>query len=382
MNFTIPTKEFKKGLGIAERITGKNMTLPILDNVLIETDKGFLKISATDLELGVQWWGNCKIEDEGKIAIPAKLLNQVIGSLSVSEETVNIKEKGLSLVVESSKKFKTNVKGFSSDDFPIIPSFLRDVFIEIDGRKMKEALISVVDVSSVSNIRPEISGIFMYFGKDSVRFVATDSFRLAEKVLKFSANSGYQNKFDKDLEFIIPQKAVKELINIISDDGRPVRLYMSESQLLFEISYLKDNHPEVSLVSRQIEGQYPNYQEIIPKNAKTKIITNRDDFIKKIKTAGIFGGKINEVSFSINKNSDEIEITSQDTDSGESKQLLNAQAEGGDLKISFNWKFVLDGLQNIKSSEISFEFQGIEGPAVIRGIGDDSYLYVVMPIKL
>ncbi|MDD5639842.1 MAG: DNA polymerase III subunit beta [Candidatus Pacebacteria bacterium] len=382
MNFTIPTKEFKKGLGITERITGKNMTLPILDNVLIETDKDFLKISATDLELGIQWWGLCKIENEGKISIPAKLLNQVIGSLSASEENVNIKEKGLSLIVESSKKFKTNIKGFSSDDFPIIPSFLKDVFIEIDGKKMKEALVSVVDVASISNIRPEISGIFMHFGKNSVRFVATDSFRLAEKVLKFSPNSGYQNKFDKDLEFIIPQKAIKELINIISEDGRPVRLYMSESQLLFEISYLKNNHPEVNLVSRQIEGQYPNYQEIIPKSAKTKIIVNRDDFMKKIKTAGIFGGKINEVSFAINKGSDEIEITSQDVDSGESKQSINSQIEGGDLKVSFNWKFVLDGLQNIKSSEISFEFQSSEGPAVIRGIGDDSYLYVVMPIKL
>jgi len=382
MNFTIPTKEFKKGLGIAERITGKNMTLPILDNVLIENDTEYLKISATDLELGIQWWGVCKTEKEGKIAVPARLLNQVIGSLSVSEETVNIKEKGLSLVVESSKKFKTNVKGFSSDDFPIIPSFFKDVFIEIDGRKMKEALTSVVDVSSISNIRPEISGIFMYFGKDSVRFVATDSFRLAEKVLKFAANSNYQNKFDKDLEFIIPQKAVKELINIIPEDGRSIKIYMSESQILFETTYINNNHPEVNLVSRQIEGQYPNYQEIIPKSSKTRIVVDRDEFIKEVKTAGIFGGKINEISLGIKKGGSEIEITSQDADSGESNQSLDAKIEGGDLKVSFNWKFVLDGLQNIKSPEISFEFQGSEGPAVIRPIGDDSYLYVVMPIKL
>jgi DNA polymerase-3 subunit beta len=382
MNFTIPTKEFKKGLGITERITGKNMTLPILDNVLIENDTEYLKISATDLELGIQWWGLCKTEKEGKIAVPARLLNQVIGSLSASEETVNIKEKGLSLVVESSKKFKTNVKGFSSDDFPIIPSFFKDVFIEIDGRKMKEALTSVVDVSSISNIRPEISGIFMYFGKDSVRFVATDSFRLAEKVLKFAANSNYKNKFDKDLEFIIPQKAVKELINIIPEDGRSIKIYMSESQILFETTYLNNNHPEVNLVSRQIEGQYPNYQEIIPKSSKTRIVVDRDEFMKEVKTAGIFGGKINEISLGIKKGGNEIEITSQDADSGESNQSLDAKIEGGDLKVSFNWKFVLDGLQNIKSPEISFEFQGSEGPAVIRPIGDDSYLYVVMPIKL
>jgi len=382
MNFTIQTKELKKGLGIAERITGKNMTLPILDNVLMETENGYLKMSATDLELGIQWWGICTIEKEGKIAVPARLLNQVIGSISASGETVNIKEKGLSLIVESAKKLKTNVKGFSSDDFPIIPSFLRDVFIEIDGKKMKEALMSVVDISSISSIRPEISGIFMYFGKDSVRFVATDSFRLAEKKILFTSKSNYENKFDKELEFIIPQKAVKELINIIPEDGRTVKIYMSESQILFEAIYLNDNHAEVNLVSRQIEGQYPNYQEIIPKTSKTKIIVNRDEFIKEIKTAGIFGGKINEVSFIVNKGGDEMEITSRDTESGESTQSINAQIEGGDLKVSFNWKFVLDGLQSIKSQDISFEFQGGEGPAVIRPVGDDSYLYVVMPIKL
>lgn len=381
MNFTIQTKELKRGLGIAERITGKNMTLPILDNVLIETDKDYLKMSATDLELGVQWWSECKVEKEGKLAVPARLLNQVIGSISTSGEVINIKEKNLSLVVESEKKFKTNVKGFSSEDFPIIPSFLKDVFIEIDGKVMKEALVSVVDVSSISSIRPEISGIFMCFGKNSVRFVATDSFRLAEKKINFTKESGYKNTFDKELEFIIPQKAVKELINIIPEDGRSVKVYMSESQILFEVVY-KNNHPEVSLVSRQIEGQYPNYQEIIPKNSKTKIITNREEFIKEIKTAGIFGGKINEVSLYVGKGANEIEISSRDIESGESTQSLIAKTDGNELKVSFNWKFVLDGLQNIKTQEISFEFQGSEGPAIIRPIGDDSYLYVVMPIKL
>jgi len=381
MNFTIQTKELKKGLGIAERITGKNMTLPILDNVLIETDGSYLKMSATDLELGVQWWGVCNTEKEGKIAVPARLLNQVIGSISALGESVSIKEKNLSLVVESEKKSKTNVKGFSSEDFPIIPSFLKDVFIEIEGRVMKDALSSAVDVASISNIRPEISGIFMYFGKNSVRFVATDSFRLAEKKINFSKNSEYKNTFDKDLEFIIPQKAVKELINIIPEDDRSVRIYVSESQILFEIAY-KDGHPEVSLVSRQIEGQYPNYQEIIPKSFKTKIITNKEEFAKELKMAGIFGGKINEVTLNIKKGEKEIEITSIDAESGESSQMLSSKVDGNDLKVSFNWKFVLDGLQNIKSKDISFEFQGSEGPSIIRPIDDDSYLYVVMPIKL
>jgi len=381
MNFTILTKDFKKGISITERVTGKNMTLPILDNLLIESDKNFIKISATDLELGIEWWGRCITQEEGKIAVPAKLLSQVIGSLVSSEEKVSIKEKSQSLVIETEKKFKTNIKGFSPEDFPIIPSFQKDYYIEIDGKKIKDALSSVVDIANISNIRPEISGVYMCFNKDSVRFVATDSFRLAEKNIKLGENSGYVNNFDKDQEFIIPQKAIKELVSIIPDDGRNLKIYTSESQLLFEICY-DDEHPEIDLISRQIEGQYPAYQEIIPKSAKTKIVINKDEFLKQVKTAGIFGGRTNEISVKIDNSADEVEITSQDSELGESNQFLPAQIEGNNLKVSFNWKFLIDGLQHIKSSEISFEFQGSEGPAVIRGIGDDSYLYMVMPIKL
>jgi len=134
MNFTILVKEFKKGIGMAEKITGKNLTLPILDNLLIEATPNFLKISSTDLEVGMQWWGLCKTEKEGKIAVPAKFLNQLIGSLQ--DDKVNIKEKGSSLIVES-KNLKTQIKGFSADDFPIIPSFLKEIYIEIDGKKYK-----------------------------------------------------------------------------------------------------------------------------------------------------------------------------------------------------------------------------------------------------
>lgn len=382
MNFTILTKEFKKGIAITERVTGKNMTLPILDNILIESIPNFLKISATDLELGIEWWGLCKNQEEGKITVPAKLLSQVVSSLVSSEEKVTVKEKNQSLIVETEKKFKTNIKGFPADDFPIIPSFQKDYFIEIDGRKIREALTAVVDVASVSNIRPEISGIYMYFNKDSVRFVATDSFRLAEKTLKFSPKSEYKNTFDQEQEFIIPQKAIKELINIIPEDGRNLKIYTSESQILFEVNYINVEHAEINLISRQIEGQYPAYQEIIPKTAKTKIVVNKDEFLKQIKTAGIFGGRANEVSLKIENNNNEIEISSEDSELGESNQCLNAQIEGNNLKVSFNWKFIIDGLQQIKSSEISFEFQGNEGPAIIKGIGDDTFLYMIMPIKL
>jgi len=375
MNFTILSKELKKGVGLAEKVTGKNLTLPILDNLLIEALPNFLKISSTDLEVGIQWWGLCKTEKEGKIVVPARFLNQLVGSLP--DDKVNIKEKGNSLVVES-KNLKTQIKGFSADDFPIIPTFLKDIYIELDGKKLKDGLASVVDMASISQIRPEISGVYLVFGKDSVRLVATDSFRLAEKTIHLK--TGYKNLFNKEVDFILPQKTIKELINILSDEEKNIRIYISESQVLFETFLSNSEHQEINLISRQIEGEYPSYQEIIPKESKTKAILNKEEFGKQIKTAGLFGGRTNEVVLKIDGK--EIEIKSQDSEIGESESTIAAKVEGDTLKTSFNWKFIIDGLANMKSSEISFEFQGADGPAVIRPVGDASYLYVVMPIKI
>ncbi|MFA5013291.1 MAG: DNA polymerase III subunit beta [Candidatus Paceibacterota bacterium] len=379
MNFTILTKELKKGIGIAEKITGRNLTLPILDNVLIEATQNFLKISSTDLELGIQWWGLCKTEKEGKIAIPAKLFNQVVNSLS--EEKVTIKEKNNTLTIEA-KNFKTQIKGFPADEFPIIPAFSKDIYIEIDATKLKEGLISVVDMASISQIRPEISGIYFSFEKDMIKMVATDSFRLAEKKVILGQKAGYKNMFKETVNFILPQKAAKELINVIPDGEKSIRVYFSESQVLFESFLPGIDHEEINLISRQIEGEYPSYQEIIPKEGKTKITLNKEDFAKQVKAAGIFGGRTNEIVLRVDPKEKELEIFSQDTDAGESNLNVPAKIEGAEVKISFNWKFIIDGLSNIKSSEITFEMQGNDGPAVIKPIGDASYLYVIMPIKI
>ncbi len=258
---------------------------------------------------------------------------------------------------------------------------MKDIFIEIDGRKLKEGLSSVADVSSPSQIRPEISGVYFSFQKDLIKLVATDSFRLAEKTIHL-AKTGLKNLFNKEVNFILPQKTVKELINILPDEEKSIKIYLSESQVLFETLMDETDHPEINLISRQIEGEYPSYQEIIPKASKTKITLNKEEFAKQVKTAGLFGGRTNEVVLKIDPKEKEFEISSQDSDVGESESTMPAKIEGDSLKVSFNWKFLLDGLVNIKGSEISFEFQGTEGPAVIRPVGDASYLYVIMPIKI
>lgn len=374
MKLTILTHELKKGLNYTERLTGKNLTLPILNNVLIEALPNFLKISSTDLETGIEWWGLCKTEEEGKITIPAKILTQVINN--ISDEKIEIENKNDTLFIKT-KTFKTQIKGYTSDDFPIIPQFSKEDFIEINAQELKDGLIDVVDIASVSQIRPEISGIYFVFKKDLVNLVATDSFRLVERTLQ---SNSYKNSFNDEIKFILSQKTTKEVINILQENTGSVKIYYSESQILFETNLNEVDHPEINLISRQIEGNYPAYKEIIPKEYKTRIIVDKDFLTKQIKLAGLFAGKINEIKI---KNDDKnLEILSQDLELGENSSILEAKIEGEPVEISFNYKFILDGVSRVKTKNVILELQGASGAGVIKAEEGTDYIYVVMPIKI
>ncbi|MDD2909602.1 MAG: DNA polymerase III subunit beta [Candidatus Pacebacteria bacterium] len=374
MKLTILTHELKKGLNYTERLTGKNLTLPILNNVLIEALPNFLKISSTDLETGIEWWGLCKTEEEGKITIPAKILTQVINN--ISDEKIEIENKNDTLFIKT-KTFRTQIKGYTSDDFPIIPQFSKEDFIEINAQELKDGLIDVVDIASMSQIRPEISGIYFVFKKDLVNLVATDSFRLVERTLQ---SSNYKNSFNDEIKFILSQKTTKEVINILQENTGSVKIYYSESQILFETNLNEVDHPEINLISRQIEGNYPAYKEIIPKEYKTRIIVDKDFLTKQIKLAGLFAGKINEIKI---KNDDKnLEILSQDLELGENSSILEAKIEGEPVEISFNYKFILDGVSRVKTKNAILELQGASGAGVIKAEEGVDYIYVVMPIKI
>ncbi|MGI6340686.1 MAG: DNA polymerase III subunit beta [Minisyncoccales bacterium] len=374
MKLTILTHELKKGLNYTERLTGKNLTLPILNNVLIEALPNFLKISSTDLETGIEWWGLCKTEEEGKITVPAKILTQVINN--ISDEKIEIENKNDTLFIKT-KTFRTQIKGYTSDDFPIIPQFSKEDFIEINAQELKDGLIDVVDIASMSQIRPEISGIYFVFKKDLVNLVATDSFRLVERTLQ---SSNYKNSFNDEIKFILSQKTTKEVINILQENTGSVKIYYSESQILFETNLNEVDHPEINLISRQIEGNYPAYKEIIPKEYKTRIIVDKDFLTKQIKLAGLFAGKINEIKI---KNDDKnLEILSQDLELGENSSILEAKIEGEPVEISFNYKFILDGVSRVKTKNAILELQGASGAGVIKAEEGTDYIYVVMPIKI
>ena len=377
MKLIILKENLNNGLSIVDRATGKNPTLPILNNILISAEKNFLNLSGTDLELGIKYWALGKIEKEGQITVPAKTLSGFVNLLPEEKLTLEVKNQDLHIAC---KNYNTKIKGLSADEFPIIPKTENNSFIELNCSLFCDGLSQVVDFTVLNQSRPELSGVYFGFQKDKLRTVTTDSFRLAEKILIF------EKKIDQNFSFILPQKSARELINIFSGKNGKLRLYLSSNQVLFEYLMTEVPHPQIQLVSRLIEGEYPEYQEIIPQKYEARAVLSKDGFLNQIKTASIFSGKTNEIKIRVVPQKRGMEIFSQNPELGEYKSFLAGEInynapQGKEMETVFNYRFLIDGLLNIKNQKVIFELNGEDGPAVLKPEGDNSYVYVLMPIK-
>jgi len=377
MKVIILKENLNNGLNIVSRVAGKNLTLPILNNILLTTEGNFLNLSSTDLELGIKYWSLVKIEKEGSLTVPAKILSSFIGLLPEKKINLEVKNQILHIDCENNK---TQIKGLSSQDYPIIPKIEDENYIELNILPFCEGISQVVEFAALNQVRPELSGIYLNFQKDRVQLTATDSFRLAEKTLHFG------EKINQEKSFILPQKTARELVNIFSEKKGKMKIYFSPNQILFECSMPETAHPQIQIISRLIEGDYPDYQGIIPKKHEVQVLLSKNEFLNQIKTASIFSGKGNEIKIKVNPKKEEVEILSQNPELGENRSILtgkisDSSSKTKEIETIFNYRFLIDGLNNIKSSKVIFELNGEEGPAVLRPEGDINYLYVVMPIK-
>lgn len=372
MKVEILKENLKQGLGIMERSAGKNLSLPILNNVLLSAEDSFLNLTSTDLEMVVKLWILSKVVQRGSAVMPTKVTFSFISSLP--NEKVTIETKSNNLYIES-KNFKTQIQGFSPEEFPIIPKFKEIESLTIQNKNFYQGLSQVVAIASSSQNKPEIAGIFFSFSKNKLTIAATDSFRLAEKKLTLEGAA------KKEYSCILPQKTAKDLVSILEGKEGILTISLSENQVLFEFPMEDIKHPQLQVTSRLIEGQYPNYQDIIPSEFKTKMMVKKDEFLNQIKMASLFSNRNNEIKILVNPEKQNIEIFSQNPTIGENKSSLEAKVEGVAIEVSFNCKFLIDGVQNIKSSEILFNISKEDGPSVLKPVGDESYLYVVMPIK-
>ena len=367
-------ENLKRNLDNALRIVKYNTTLPILNNFLLSTEKGMLKISSTDLEIGFISWVSSKILKDGSITVPAQLLSQFVNNLPNKNILLEVINSKLNLSCEN---INASINGLEAEDFPIIPKTKNDSVLIINSRVLKESLNCVINSSATSDSRPEISSVYIKFSPDQIKFVATDSFRLAHKTI-FIFSKDFKEKvkinFEKSQNIIIPLKTIGEILKILGDQDCDVEVVIDKNQISFNLN-------DTYLISRLIEGNYPDYEAIIPKSFETQCFVNKNDLEESIKLSGCFSSKLNDVKIKTNHGRPYLQVSSSNNDYGNHDAKVSGEIKGKDIDITFNWRYFLDGLKNTNSNELFLEFNGDQKPAVIRPVGNSDFFYIIIPIR-
>jgi len=364
MKLECSIEKIKNALMTVDRITGKNLTLPVLGSVLWVATGKTLKLRATNLNIGIEVEIPVKIEKEGVVAIRSDILSSLFSILSgdsiVSFEMVND---------NLSVKTKTNtiiLKSIPSDDFPTIPVIEGEV-LNISAKKFLEGVKSVYYSASVSEIKPEIGSVYIYPEEDLLVFAATDSFRLAEKKVKIKQKLSFGG-------ILIPFKNTLEIIKVFDGVDEDIRITLQKNQISFSTS-------NIYLTTRVVDGAFPDYKQIVPKNSTTEAVLLKQDFISSLKISNIFSDKFNNVTFNVKPEEKVFEIEAKNTDIGENITLIAGALTGENITLNFNYKYIIDCFLSINTDSVVLMFNGNNRPMIIKPIGDSSFMYLVMPMN-
>jgi DNA polymerase-3 subunit beta len=356
--------KLKNAVSQVERIAGKNLTLPILSSILMTASGKSLKLRSTNLSLGIEIEFPAKIENEGVLAVSGAVLNAVF--LNVSEnDNVLLENKDGNLLVKT-KKSNIKLKSQPHEDFPTIPQVVGKSF-EIESKKLLEGIKAVYYASSVSDIKPEISSVYMYTQEENLVFVSTDSFRLAEKKVKVKG-------LEEILGILVPFKNIAEILRVFGESQGVLKVCFNKNQ----ISFSSDN---TYLTSRIIDGIFPDYRQIIPKNFNTDAVVLKQDLLNALKLSNVFSDKFNQVTLHIAPKEKMFELSSANNDIGENKTYLDAVVKGEAAELSFNYKYFLDCFQSLTTDSVSIRLSDSSKPIVISPVSDSSFTYLIMPMN-
>lgn len=367
-------ENLKQGLDLVSHVAGKNVNLPILNNVLIKAEAGKIRLIATNLEIGIISTVRGKIDAEGSFTVNAKIISDCVGLLP--NKKIGLEQKDNDLLVDC-ENYQAKVKGQSAEEFPLIPEVDRKNYFSAEAEVVKSAISQVIFATPSSETRLELSGVLFMFSGNSLTIAATDSYRLAEKKLQIKSNNQEEKKI------IVPAKTLQELIRVLSvnldseveENNKEIKFYISDNQILF-------TYGSTELVSRLIEGQYPDYQQIIPTVSKTKIIIDRQELTRAVKMASLFSKTgINDVNLDFPLGKNQTVVSSVSGQTGENITNLEAKVTGEENSIVVNYRYLLEGLSNIEKEAVRIEVIDGNTPCLIRPEQDESYLYIIMPIK-
>lgn len=365
MKCSVSKEVLEYAVSSAERFTGKNINLPVLGSLLLEVSKNTIGVTGTNLEYAFHTEVPAKVVSEGRVCIPARVLSQYIQS--IGEEHIDLEAKGATLTLKTASRVST-INGTNPDDFPLIPKVKKIETGAIDAAALVEGLARVLPAVSLSEFKPELGGVYVKYARSECIVAATDTFRLAESRVKVARDSDVKEK-----AFILPAKVAQEIVRMFTSEGGEMRFTFGENQVEIKSA-------DTTIVSRLIEGAFPEYSAIIPKTFSTSLYLPRQEFIQAVRSSSIFSSKLQDVNLQFSQK--KVEVSSENTEVGLTRASIPVELAGKPLAIRFNHKFLLDGMGGIAEDEFFFGGNDANTPALIRNKSDASFTYVVMPIRL
>jgi len=365
MKIVCTQENLKQGLATVGRIISSSNTLPILNNILIKTENGQLKISSTNLEIAITTHVRCKVEEEGEITVASKTIIDLVNNLPNKNITLQSAHNEVEVETEN---YHTSIKTLPAEEFPLIPQMENENIISLDSQELKNALNQVVFAVSTNQTQPEISGILFKLEGETLKVTATDRYRLAEKKIAL------KEKFLTPREVILPQKTAVELSRIIGSQKGVVEISFNETQTSLCFN-------ETQIISRLIDGQYPPYEQIIPTSFNSRVFTEKQPLINALRAGAIFSQGTNSVKLEYDSEKQVLILVSESAELGKSVVDLPSKVEGPSGSVVLNHHYILDCLSNIETAGVEMKIIDDSAATLILPEGKNDYIYLVMPIK-
>ena len=362
MKLQVTQENLNRALGSVARVANTRNALPILANVLIKTSHNRLSLSATNLDIAITHYIGSKVSEEGSITVPARLMQDFISSLPSGVINLELKETKLSITTD---QYQSTVNGIVADDFPVMPAITGGQTWTVPGSVLKKSLQQVVFAASNDETRPVLTAVLLHTSDDALYMAATDSYRLAER--KLNANK-------ETMRLLVPATAMQDLLRIIGDGVEDVVVTHDDQQILFQVG-------DVELVTRLVEGKYPDYQKLIPATFATTATLKRADFVNVTKVSSLFAREsAGSITIEVDESSQTLSIRSVASQLGENTAQASAKASGS-ASITLNSKYLLDALNAFGSDEVTFGFNGKLEATLLTDATNPEYKHVIMPLK-
>lgn len=362
MKLQVTQENLAKGLNTVARVANGRNTLPILSNVILRTVGNRLSIAATNLDIAITHYIGSKVTKEGSITVPARLMQDFVTSLPGGVIELNLDDNKLNITTD---KYQSVINGISAEEFPVMPAIAKGQKWSIDAKLLKKGLQQTIIAASNDESRPTLTGIYLHTFEGDLYMVATDSYRLAEKKLM---------KTDAEISLLVPANAMQDLLRIVADYDDKVEVTHDDQQILFNVG-------DVELMTRLIEGKYPDYRKLIPKDFNTHAVINKSEFMNITKVSSLFAREsAGSVTIHVDGEKKEVSIRSIASQLGENTATATAEVNG-DGDITLNSRYLMDALHVMSGDEISFGFNGKLEPVLVSEVKNKDYSHVVMPLK-